>query len=235
MSTGPARGLAPLALDDASVAEYLQRSPDFFERNSQLLDTLRLPHRRTGGTTVSLVERQVEVLRERNGQLENRLRTLIDVARSNDALAERIHRLTLRLIQTVGVHSAVETIESSLREDFEAVQSVLVAFIEPTAELARESGRFLRLMRRDDPDMRMFESLFQSGKPRCGLIRDTQRDFLFGKDNVEIGSAALTPLGIKGSLGVLAIGAADAQRFTPGMSTDFLTRIGEIVSIALQR
>lgn len=235
MSTGQARGLAPLALDEGSVAEYLRRSPDFFERNSQLLDTLRLPHRRTGGATVSLVERQVEVLRERNAQLENRLHVLIEVARSNDTLADRIHRLTLRLIRTTGLPAAIEAIESSLREDFEAVQSVLVAFIEPAAGLAQESGRFLRLSHRDDPDMKMFDSLFQSGKPRCGLIRDTQRDFLFGKDNVEIGSAALTPLGNKGSLGVLAIGAADAQRFTPGMSTDFLTRIGEIVSIALHR
>lgn len=234
MSTGQTRRLAPLALDDASVVEYLQRSPEFFERNSQILDTLRLPHRRTAGATVSLVERQVEVLRERNAQLENRLHVLIEVARSNDTLADRIHRLTLRLIRTEGLPAAIEAIESSLREDFEAVQSVLVAFIEP-AGLAQESGRFLRLSRRDDADMKMFESLFQSGKPRCGLIRDTQRDFLFGKDNVEIGSAALTPLGHKGSLGVLAIGAADAQRFTPGMSTDFLTRIGEIVSIALQR
>jgi hypothetical protein len=88
---------------------------------------------------------------------------------------------------------------------------------------------------RADEQMKMFESLFQSGKPRCGQIRDAQRDYLFGKDTVEIGSAALTPLGIKGSLGLLAIGASDAQRFSPGMSTEFLTRIGEIVSVALQR
>ena len=235
MNTSQARGLSPSALDDGSVAEYLQRSPEFFERNSQLLDQLRLPHRRPGGATISLVERQVEVLRERNAQLELRLRELIEVARSNDALAERIHRLNLRLIRAHGRLATIHAIESSLREDFDAVQSVLVGFLEPSPDLSADSGRFLRLARREDPDMKMFESLFQSDKPRCGLIRDTQRDFLFGKDNVEIGSAALTPLGIKGSLGVLAIGASDAQRFTSGMSTEFLSRIGEIVSVALQR
>lgn len=235
MNTSQARGLAPLALDDGSVAEYLQRSPEFFERNSQLLDKLRLPHRRAGGSTVSLVERQVEVLRERNVQLEHKLKELIEVARSNDALAERIHRLSQRLIRAHGTGATVQAIEASLREDFEAGEAVLVAFIQPTPELAREAGRFLRLVKREDADMKMFDSLFQSGKPRCGLIRDTQRDYLFGKDTVEIGSAALAPLGTKGSLGLLAIGASDAQRFTPGMSTEFLTRIGEIVSVALLR
>lgn len=235
MSTSTARGLPAQALDDGSVADYLQRFPEFFERNTQLLDKLRLPHVRAGGATVSLVERQIEVLRERNAQLERKLKDLIEVARGNDALAERIHRLSQRLIRAHGAAQTVQAIETSMREDFEAMHAVLVAFLERTPEFTREEGRFLRCVERGDEQMKMFESLFQSGKPRCGQIRDAQRDYLFGKDTVEIGSAALTPLGIKGSLGILAIGASDAQRFSPGMSTEFLTRIGEIVSVALQR
>ena len=86
-----------------------------------------------------------------------------------------------------------------------------------------------------DDDIRSFESLLSSAKPRCGQIRDSQRDYLFGKDSVEIGSVALTPLGAKGSLGLLAIGASDAERFHPAMSTEFLSRIGELVTYALMR
>jgi uncharacterized protein YigA (DUF484 family) len=235
MSTSQARGLSTEALNDGRVAEYLQECPEFFERNSQLLDKLRLPHVRAGGATVSLVERQVEVLRERNVTLERKLKDLIEVGRSNDLLADRIHRMCQRLIRARSMIDTVQAIEISLREDFEAMHAVLIVFMDPSPELEREGGRFLRIVARDNAEMKMFESLFQSGKPRCGQIRDTQRDYLFGKDTVEIGSAALTPLGTKGSLGVLAIGASDAQRFTPGMSTDFLTRVGEIVSVALLR
>ena len=86
-----------------------------------------------------------------------------------------------------------------------------------------------------DSEIKTFESLLSGGKPRCGQIRDVQRDFLFGKDSVEIGSVALTPLGPKGSLGILAIGASDAERFHPAMSTEFLSRIGELVTYALMR
>ena len=184
---------------------------------------------------MSLVERQVEVLRDRNVALERKLKDLIEVARTNDLLADRIHRLCQRLVKARTTVETVAAIETSLREDFEAMHAVIVVFLEPSAELESEAGRFLRIEKRDSAEMKMFESLFQSGKPRCGQIRDAQRDYLFGKDTVEIGSAALTPLGPKGSLGILAIGSSDAQRFSPGMSTEFLTRVGEIVSVALLR
>jgi len=88
MTTSHARGIKEDGLNDLSVAEYLQTYPDFFERNGPLLAKLRLPHLRDAGTTVSLVERQVEVLRERTQSLERKLKELVDVARANDALAE---------------------------------------------------------------------------------------------------------------------------------------------------
>ena len=106
--------------------------------------------------------------------------------------------------------------ETSLREDFDAMHSVLVLFLEQARALEAEAGRFLRTGDPADADIKTFESLLQSGKPRCGQVRDAQRDYLFGKDSVEIGSVALTPLGPKGELGILAIGASDAERFHPG-------------------
>jgi uncharacterized protein YigA (DUF484 family) len=222
-------------LSDASVADYLQTYPDFFERNSALLAKLRLPHVREGGSTVSLVERQVEVLRERNQSLDRKLKELVDVARSNDALADRIHRLSQRLIRAKTLLETINAVETSLREDFDAMHSVLVLFLEEAKPLESEAGRFLRAASVVDEEIKMFDSLMTTGKPRCGQVRDAQRDFLFGKDSVEIGSVALTPLGTKGALGLLAIGASDAERFHPAMSTEFLSRIGELVTYALMR
>ena len=200
-----------------------------------MLTKLRLPHLRDAGATVSLVERQVEVLRERNQSLERKLKELVDVARANDALADRIHRLSQRLIVARTLLETINTLETSLREDFEARDFVLVLFLEGARALDPAPGRFLRNSTISDPEIKSFESLLQSGKPRCGQIRDAQRDFLFGKDAVEIGSVALTPLGPKGDLGILAIGASDVERFHPAMSTEFLLRIGELVTYALMR
>jgi uncharacterized protein len=233
MTTSQARGITPEILSDLSVAEYLQTYPDFFERNGPLLMKLRLPHLRDAGVTVSLVERQVEVLRERNQSLERKLKELVDVARANDALADRIHRLSQRLIRAHDLKGTVHAVETSLREDFDAKHSVLVLLLPEAQALEGVVGRFLRAGDPAGADIKTFESLLQTGKPRCGQIRDAQRDYLFGKDSIEIGSVALTPLGPKGALGILAIGASDAERFHPGMSTEFLSRIGELVTYAL--
>jgi len=159
----------------------------------------------------------------------------VDVARSNDTLADRIHRLSQRLIQAHTLLDTINAVETSLREDFDAMHSVLVLFLEQARTLAPEAGQFLRSGNPTDADIKTFESLLQSGKPRCGQVRDAQRDYLFGKDSVAIGSVALTPLGPKGELGILAIGASDAERFHPAMSTEFLSRIGELVTYALMR
>jgi hypothetical protein len=98
MTTREARGLSSAQLEEESVARYLQHNPDFFERHQALLARLRLPHAR-GGSTISLVERQVEVLRERHAAVEQKLADFVKVARSNDTVADKIHRFTRRLLR----------------------------------------------------------------------------------------------------------------------------------------
>jgi uncharacterized protein YigA (DUF484 family) len=102
-------------------------------------------------------------------------------------------------------------------------------------EMQSFSARFVRTLSAEDPNLKSFESLFASGKPRCGQVRDTQREFLFGTDANEIGSVALVPLGEKGALGLLALASADRDRFHPGMSTEFLARMADLITDALKR
>ncbi len=229
MTTREARGLAATETEEASIASYLQHNPDFFERHQAVLTRLRLPHVR-GGSTISLVERQIEVLREKHAALENKLAELVRVARGNDVIADKLHRFTKRLLRAGSRTNAVEQIEASLREDFDAFHSVLV-LLGDYPDLAPR--RFVRNVKADDPNLKSFETLFASGKPRCGQVRDSQREFLFGTEANDMGSIALVPLGDKGSIGLLALGSADRDRFHPGMSTEFLARMGDLVTDAL--
>ena len=229
MTTREARGLAATETEEESIAAYLQHHPEFFERHQALLARLRLPHVR-GGSTISLVERQIEVLREKHAALEGKLAELVTVARGNDAIAEKLHRFTRRLLGARSQQEVVTQVEASLREDFDAFHSVLVLIGDPV-DVA--SQRFVRSLRADDPNLKSFETLFSSGKPRCGQARDSQREFLFGSDANDIGSIALVPLGEKGAVGLLAIGSTDRDRFHPGMSTEFLARMAELIADSL--
>ena len=231
MSTQTARGLPAGQTDEERIERYLALNPDFFERHQQLLSRMRLPHMRTG-STVSLVERQVEVLRDQKSDADRRLAEFIAVARANDGLAERIHRFTRRLMRAATPAAALTSIEASLREDFEAFNCVLL-LTAPVESLQNDYEPFLRKLPADDANIRTFEALLATGKPRCGQVRDSQRDFLFGPEAASIGSVALVPLGDGGSLGLLALGSAERERFHPGMSTEFLKRMGELITDAL--
>src|SRR5688572_12336826 len=148
MSTQTARGLAAGQTDEERIERYLNLNPDFFERHQALLSRMRLPHMRTG-STVSLVERQVEVLREQKSDADRRLAEFVSVARANDQLADRIHRFTRRLLRAPDTQTALTTLEASLREDFDAFHSVLV-LTAPGNSLAKiEFEPFLRKLPAD--------------------------------------------------------------------------------------
>jgi uncharacterized protein len=229
MTTREARGLAPVDGEEENIAGYLQRNPEFFERHQAVLARLRLPHAR-GGSTISLVERQIEVLREKQAALEAKLAELVRVARANDALSERLHRFTRRLLRAGPRAEAIARIEAGLREDFDAFHAALILV---GSEPDPHAPRFVRTVAADDANLKSFESLFAGGKPRCGQARDSQREFLFGPEGLEMASVALVPLGEKGSVGLLALGSADRDRFHPGMSTEFLARLAELIADSL--
>ena len=105
---------------ESAIADYLKSHPDFFERHPLILLGLKLPHR-TGGSAVSLVERQVSMLRQRNAQLERQFKDLVAVAKANDALVEKIHQLGLKLMRAQDVPARLEGLETGLREDFGAL------------------------------------------------------------------------------------------------------------------
>jgi uncharacterized protein YigA (DUF484 family) len=230
--TGEPRATTAPTLSATDVRAYLTRHPEFFADHPDLLANLRLPHANGGQTTVSLVERQMEVLREQRREVEARLQELIAIGHGNDALADKMHRLACRLVRARGVRARLDAMESSLREDFAAPDFVLV-LTRASGALEDIDARHLRIVSAETPDFRSFESLILSGKPRCGQVRDTQRDFLFPASGSAIGSVALVPLSILHAAAVLAIGSPNAHHFNPTMGTEYLARIGDLIATAL--
>jgi len=220
-------------VSERAIHDYLAAHPDFFENHANLLNSLQLPHA-TGGA-VSLVERQVSVLRQKDIKLEKQLKDLIEVARANDLLAAKIHELTMQLLATTDLKTTIIALEEGMRSGFGADHTVLVVFGDPDAFGDIDAGRFFRVTEKKSESLNPFKTFLSTNSARCGQIRDAQRDFLFQEDAAEIGSAALVPLNNGTEIGFLAIGSADANHFHPGMSIDFLTRLGDLVAGALRR
>ncbi|MEE9343272.1 MAG: DUF484 family protein [Gammaproteobacteria bacterium] len=213
---------------EQQVVDYLLKNPGFINQHPKVLAALELQH--TTGTAVSLIERQVITLREQNIQLKNQLQELLSNARENDQLHNRMHQLTLKLINRHTLSSLLETLHEHLHTDLNA--DVLIAHLNSKT---KTDSPFIKPMTADKEVEQLFDVAYDAGKPSCGRLKKTQLDFLFDKAAGDIASAAIIPLGSNASAGLLAIGSRDADRFNPGMGTLFLTQLGEIFSQLLHR
>ena len=210
---------------EQGVVEYLRSHTDFFGRHPELLEELTVPH--SCGGAVSLVEYQVSVLRDQNHDLRRRMQRLVNNARDNEKLSQRMHRLTLGMIECASLDEVFANLYQALSEDFKAEFAAARVFRSPTAAADRGLGEFVA----DDADARqLFEPVLQSSKPVCGRVRPEQMAYVFADQSAEIESGALVPLRDHHPIGVVAIGSRDPQRFRPGMGTVFLRQLGEVVS-----
>jgi len=217
-----------LPLEEKTVADYLRDNPEFFHNNASLLATLQIPH--AVGSAVSLVEHQVKVLRDQNSQLKRKLMDLVHVARDNNRLNERMHQLTLGLINANSLEALLDTLRENLLGEFKADTVVIKLSGMPEAQ-ARECG--VDIFDPQASELTQFEAFLKSSRPQCGRFKQEQLQYLFGDQAQAIESVALIPLGVKPTLGLLAIGSREASRFHPGMGTLFLTHLGELTGLLL--
>ncbi|VAX07464.1 hypothetical protein MNBD_GAMMA26-742 [hydrothermal vent metagenome] len=215
-------------VEEAAVAEYLAATPDFFERHEELLLQLKLPDTNGSGNSISLIERQLAGLRKECAGYQQQLDELVKIGRKNDQLIERLHQLTLALIDTTNLDEVLNALEDHLHEEFAADRVELWLFT--PADLEDPSGL-------DTPEREAisnFQNFFKQDKPLCGRLTKAQLDFLFGIEADDIRSAALIPMRNDAIAGMLAVGSSDEQRFQGDMGTEFLSRLGDIVSQRLE-
>ena len=230
-STTPDEADQPATGDvTSSIAEYLRKHRDFFVLHPELLTDLVIPH--DSGKAVSLVERQVLLLRDENRQLKSRFRELVTIARENEELSRRMHRLTLRLVEATSCAQVLGNLEQSVRDDFSADELSVRIFATPSAAADANRAEFVG---RDTPLVAMFAEVIKQRKPFCGRLKHNQHEALFGAgmSSEDYGSAAVLPLFGKRWEGVLGIASNDPRRYHPEMGIDLLAHLGDVVSLIL--
>lgn len=211
--------------DANQVSNYLSSHPDFFDHHPELLATLKLDH--PSGSAISLIERQIQILRDQNMDLKRRLLELVDVARDNDRLSERLHRLTLDLLRAGSLVELLDSLEHNLRNEFQADAVVLHL---PALDESRQRETGARPLLIDDALKALLPTVLVDNKPQCGRLTQEQAAFLFGDQGAAIESCAVVPLGDHAEAGLLSIGSREVNRFNPCMGTLFLTHLGELIA-----
>ncbi len=204
---------------EQQVVDYLKRYPDFFQTHPTLLSELALPHK--SGGAISLIERQVEVLRERNIRVHRQLNDLIQTARANDDLFTKTRSLTLALLDVASWHELNEVLATHLLADFDA------DFV--CCHLQREHLNLDHL--RGHAGTLPTGSLVHNSQPLCSTLRASELKVVFPvQEHDKDGSAVLLPLALKAGEGCLAVGSRRPNHFASDMDTLFIGYIGDVLA-----
>ena len=209
------------------IATWLRRHPTFLQQFPDLALTLVVP--REQGSAASLASYQLEILRDKNRELNRRLHELFGNAQENERLAVRTHQLTLALMKQDSAADTARAMAATLAEDFngDLVRMVLFKPVE-----ALEDTDWLQTLAEDDARLAPFRDCLKDGEPICGRLQPEKNALLYGLRAEDVASSALLPLP---GLGLLAVGSRDANRFFPGMGTLFLRMMGEAFETAMRR
>ncbi|MBK7955136.1 MAG: DUF484 family protein [Candidatus Accumulibacter sp.] len=209
------------------VASYLQDNPQFFEQHADLVANMVVPHPHSG-RTISITERQMLALRDKNKQLEGKMGELLQFGEENDAISEKMHRLAVAMIAAKSFQSLLHTLNFHLRDDFAVPHVAVRLWHRP--EGSDELPEFADVSH----DLQAFsETLAQ---PYCGSTTGFETSSWFGEAALHVRSQGLIAMrNGGGTIGMIALGSEDHERFYAGMGTIYLERLGEMASAALAR
>lgn len=220
-------------LSEHDIVQYLRDHPDFFEQHQNLLADMTLEH--NSGSAISLIERQVTILREQKDDARSRLHSLIEVADKNEQLSRRFNALILALLDTQSFGQVVDFVQQRLVKDFDA-HRVSIRVLKDASAGATETKDEKETD--DEQYLNLFGKVIEKRNPVCGRLPIDQLELLFGDGHEKIRSAALIPL-IKDDqsecIGLLAIGSSEKDRFRADMGTLFLSHLSMVLSRVIER
>jgi uncharacterized protein YigA (DUF484 family) len=211
-------------LSHEQVAQFLKDNPDFFSHHGDLLAQISVPHPYSG-QAISIGERQVLVLRDRTQNLEGKLKEFIQFAEENDAIGDKMHRLSLGLMRGKTLPAALQNLYLALNEDF-AIPHVAIRVWGAEASGLDEFAPV-------SEDLRTLTATLLH--PQCGPEAPAEARAWFGESGAHLQSFALTRLKEVHVEGLLVLASEDPKRFFPEMGTLYLNWLGELVAAAVAR
>ena len=212
------------------MLSYLRDHPAFFENHQDVLADMTLSHE--SGSAVSLIERQVQILREEKDKQKRKLQSLIITAQANEKLNNNINALILELLDASNLDDILSIVDRRIRTDFEA-DAIVIKLLASGNDALKEHEE---LTAWQQPALVIGEKVMTARQPMCGSFNAEQMQALF--EDADIQSAGIVPLSkdetSKNCYGIIAIGSYDPQRFRADMGTLFLSLLGQVLTRILK-
>lgn len=214
--------------NDLELISLIRENPDILQRYPDLVSVMEIPHE--AGNAISLIERQVMVLRQQNQAKDDRLRELMDIARDNERLANSRHNLAINLLASRDLDDVISVVLGVLNDELAADYTVIKLFSNEKECVEQSPELFVD---KRNEQLTAFKTMLEHKIPVCGKSTEQQKAFLFKDEAANIKSVAIIPLVAGADLGVIGLGSTNVLRFASSKATDFLSQIGELISASL--
>ena len=208
-------------VSNKEIAEYLILNPNFFKENPEVLNSIEIIHE--SGAAVSLIQKQVELLRSNYNSTTDKLMELLGIAKNNEDIFILTKELILSLINASSIEEIVALIEKSFVADFGAKKSKVLFFTESSKNLPK--GRVKNPVEATN----ILGNLLKPGKIFCGEVNKEVAKFIFNR-KTSVKEMALVPLNSSSLLGLIALGSDQPGKYSDNKDTLFLDFIAEVVS-----
>ena len=208
------------------VRDFLRKHPDFLEQNPDILEAINVSH--NSGKAISLVERQVAVMRDRNKEMSRRLEQMLSSANENALLLEKTNRLVINLLGAKNLKELVETLYNSLDQDFSTEFYSLTIITDHVIAPKSEANVISTQQAKDT-----IGAILLANKAVCGVISDKETELLF--ENSTIGSVVALPFCSQSTQAVIALGNSDPTYYSRDIGTVFIDYIGDLLTELLHR
>ncbi len=216
------------SITDAQVAGYLDKHPEFFNQHENLLMNLDLPHQQ--GKTISLVERQVALLRDRGIESRKKLDEFVQSAKKNNEIFDKCRRLILDLMDADDTDKFFKVLENSFQRDFGCQAYSLIIFSDTPHQINHFTTSVSEMAARE-----YIGALIRAKQPTLGVLRPMEQDFLFRHQSDKVKSAAVLSVRKNRQIALLAIGSEDPNYFQAGMGTIFISFIADTLAKLIPR
>ena len=208
-------------LSSKEIAEYLILNPDFFKENPEVLSSIEIVHE--SGAAVSLIQKQVELLRSNYNATTDELMKLLGIAKTNENIFSLTKKLIIELIDASNTGELVNILENGFESDFGAKTSRLLFFTESPKDLPRDR------IKSPSEAKKILATLLKPDEIYCGVIDKGLANFIFNKKS-KINEIALVPLNCNSVKGLIALGSDEPGKYNKNKDTLFLDFIAEVVS-----
>jgi uncharacterized protein YigA (DUF484 family) len=217
-------------ISEKTVADYLSHHPEFFQHHTELLKSLYIPH--PSGEAISLVSRQLEILRDENRMLRKKYTDMLDIGRNNDALLRKMHQLVLSLMEAESLQTAFSGLTDQLQNNFSSDFVAMHIIVDDEADWSAPNREMKQLAVSVDNDALIhFAEIMKSKQPLCGKATTEQLRFLFPTDYKDVASCAIIPIQHAGFAALMSIGSRDENRFDDNAGILFLAQMAELVGL----